>query len=176
MGCDIHLHLEYRHHKQFFTPVISSDFFVSQDYRLFAVLAGVRNRDRAPVRFAPRSLPDDVSQDILKRFFMRVIPDNAKDWQKNLSQAWCYESEVKKYVEQYNCLVKEYDGVPHYVSEPDWHNPSYLTRHEIIEACQYSGYDLSQAPAEFQIVVDFMKLIDDRFGHDVSRIVFWFDN
>ena len=57
MGCDIHLHVEvkvygtWEHYAQLRPP---------RDYRLFSVMAGVRDYDYKPIA-PPRGIPDDVS-------------------------------------------------------------------------------------------------------------------
>ena len=176
MGCDIHLHLEYLHPSWGIEPVIANTFSVDRDYGLFAVLAGVRNYNDLPVLVPPRGVPDDVSFRIHEQFYAEIVPDDAHDWQKNLMHEWCYESDAKNYVEKYGSHIKEFEGGIRYVSNPDWHSASYLTREEVIEVCRHSQYDLAKSPVEFQIVMDFMKSLDERFGESVSRIVFWFDN
>ncbi|MGR3273466.1 hypothetical protein ACSYAD_00015 [Acaryochloris marina NIES-2412] len=177
MGCDIHLYLEYRHPSWGIESVIANFFSVGRDYRLFTALAGVHSHDDdVPVLFVPRGLPNDVSQYIHEQFYAEIIPDDADDQRKNLMHEWCDESDAKHYVAKHNAHIKEYKDGRRYVSDTDWHHASYLTRNEIMDACQHAGYDLSNAPDEFQMVMDFMQSIDDRFSNDTSRMVFWFDN
>ncbi|QDV59016.1 hypothetical protein [Rosistilla oblonga] len=176
MGCDIHSHLEYRHPKHGIEPVIANFFTFGRDYNLFATLAGVRNYDERPVFCSPRGLPEDVSEYIHQQFYTEIIPDNAADWRKNVMHEWCYEAQAKQYVEQHNSHIRGYNDSHRYVSNPDWHNASYLTRAEIIDSSAVSNYKLSSAPPEFQMVLDFMDSIDRRFGSGASRIVFCFDN
>ncbi|KAI9131386.1 hypothetical protein [Acaryochloris sp. CCMEE 5410] len=177
MGCDIHLFLEYCHPSWGIEPIIANFFSVSRDYRLFTALAGVHSYDDdVPALFVPRGLPDDVSQDIHEQFYTTIIPDDADDSRTDLMHEWCYESDAKHYVAKCNAHIKEYKDGHRYVSNPDWHHASYLTRNEIIDACKHAGYDLLNAPDEFQMVMDFMQSIDHRFRNDASRIIFWFDN
>ena len=175
MGCDIHLHLEYWGALGYFDPVIANFFAVGRDYRLFAALAGVRNYEDKPIRFPPRGIPSDASEWISEWYFIKILADDADDIDKRLSVNWCYESEARRYSSWDTANVKIL-GNQRFMPDPDNHTPSFLSLNEIVDALDFFDYDLSDSPPEFQMVVDFMRAIDDRFGVDASRIVFWFDN
>lgn len=88
MGCDIHLYVEHResksydwHASQIFTKnpdgwvEVSPEYYDNRNYKLFAVLANVRNGygfagcdtgDELNVIAPPRGLPEDVSANIRK--------------------------------------------------------------------------------------------------------------
>lgn len=58
MGCDIHLHIEVKINGQwehYAHPLID------RNYRLFALMAGVRNRDDITPVSLPKGLPDDIT-------------------------------------------------------------------------------------------------------------------
>lgn len=82
MGCDIHLHTEVKidgkwHH--YGAPN------VPRSYRLFGLMAGVRNDEVEPIA-APRGLPDDISE---------VTALSAKRWGSGAhSHSWLSSEEL----------------------------------------------------------------------------------
>lgn len=73
MGCDIHTHVEYKNFKV--DPWQSGDYFIKagagyikvdfcedRSYRLFAVLANVRNREGVEYISEPRGIPSDATE------------------------------------------------------------------------------------------------------------------
>ena len=166
MGCDIHMHVEYRHNSS--GKWLCGDYFCMlpestldnpkyswvsiydyRNYDLFGVLAGVRHYAGNNQIDIPRGLPNDVSD------FVRI---------------------------DYECW------------ELDAHNCSYLTLRELIEFDLYDWDDyeeeshlliplidrLKQRADELNLIYDFCWDGRSR-GESMKkaeniRIVFWFDN
>jgi hypothetical protein len=59
MGCDIHIHAQYKRpeNESWYTELTS--FSGNRHYDMFAELAGVRNYDEITPLFPPRGIPDD---------------------------------------------------------------------------------------------------------------------
>lgn len=166
MGCDIHMHVEYKQYDivnskwlcgDYFTldsrstlenpNYIFQDLYGYRNYGLFAILADVRNDGSVTCIDRPRGLPDDVS-DFVKK--------NYEDW-----------------------------GM-------DAHSCSYFTLHELLEF-YYDQYDpsvddggfknlidkIKERADELYIIYDFMWKQNYNRAYALSdkiRIVFWFDN
>lgn len=166
MGCDIHMHVEYRHDTNdewrcgdYFVLLPESTLekpeysFVSiydhRNYDLFGVLAGVRGSAGNNQIDSPRGLPEDVTDFVREHY--------------------------------------EYWGM-------DAHSCSYLTLRELIEFDKYDWDDseeeshiliplidrIKQRADELNLIYDFYW--DGRFRGESMRkaenirIVFWFDN
>lgn len=173
MGTDIHLHIEYKHPQYGMQSI--EDVGIGRDYELFTALAGIQNYDDRPVLYPPRGFPGDVSTFVLSRYYSRIIPDDAGDDLKLGVKWWCYDSDALEYAEKYGVEIVNIYGT-RLIANNAVHSPSYLDRLEILQSLDYSGYNQGEAPIEFLMLMDILTAIDNRYGCDTSRIVFWFDN
>lgn len=163
MGCDIHMHVEYKHTNEkwvcgdYFSldpdstsknpKYIFQDLYGGRNYRLFSILAGVRNYGDIKPIDNPRGLPEDASEFVKQCF---------EDWDINA------------------------------------HSCSYFTLRELIDFSETS-YDWEMDYGALRTLIDKIKeradelyLIylftwdkdyDKAYGRsDMIRIVFWFDN
>jgi hypothetical protein len=178
MGTDIHLFIE---------TVASGDtqaeawsdgeIKLDRDYDLFRALAGVRG-GRPPL-FAPRGLPRDVSSAVFKRYFFFIV-----DAADRTSAVWIgFETVDPAAAEGYIRSGEAHRPDPSYVkfnmtsplgyvSNPDWHTPSWLGQDELREAL--SAHKV-EPRADFLVVEDLMDALVRRFPERRARIVFWFD-
>lgn len=164
MGCDIHMHVEYKNERfvgddlwrcgDYFVLDVNStidkpkyhfkDFYGNRNYSLFAVLADVRNYDYISFIDRPRGLPEDIT-----------------DFVKAAYDAW---------------------GM-------DAHSCSYLTLKELIdfadehdeeaEILEHLIYKLKERADELNLIYDFSWKHEYERSYELSkniRIVFWFDN
>lgn len=165
MGCDIHMHVEYRpthgnpgylwrsgdYYKMHYrgnreAEYTVTDFCGDRDYWLFAVLADVRNDGSFTYIDGPRGLPKDISEDVKREF-----------------DPWTYDA----------------------------HSMSYLTLQEIIDFYDehqdekegevlYSLINkLKERADELNLIYNFTwkNNYDEAYRESKNfRIVFWFDN
>ena len=166
MGCDIHMHVEYKQYKTDNSKWHCGDYFVLdsdstlenpkhifqdlyrvRNYDLFAILADVRNDGTIECIDEPRGLPEDVSDFVKKNY-----------------EAW----------------------------DADAHSCSHFTLQELIDF-QNEKYDPSMDAGALEVLIDKLKeranelfVIYDFMWErnykkayetsDMIRIVFWFDN
>jgi hypothetical protein len=135
--------------------------------------------DRPPL-FAPRGLPRDLSSDVFERYFFFIL-----DATDRMSGNWdgfltLDPAAAERYIEAGEAhrpdpsYVKLNMTSPlGYVSNPDWHTPSWLGRDELRDAL--SAHEIEPS-ADFLVVQDLMDALVRRFPERRARIVFWFDN
>lgn len=171
MGCDIHMHVEYKIGKGKWTAhdkhVVEDGGFVrsvsatGRNYDLFGLLAGVRRNSYSDVE--PKGLPKDVSAIILQ----------ASDlWDgSGHSHSYMLLEEFEDCINRYNATNEEYKIQPtdrtdmfyDYGIDYETRPPSFST---IISACNKQAEELK---------ADYILLGEEE--PDVKhRIVFWFDN
>lgn len=176
MGCDIHLRLERKakgQSKWQDCHILGYDrCWGDRIYGMFAALADVRNYndiEHLPVR----GIPNDATRNTLLAYGYAVVMDAEKHFDFQ-----CGESQAKDWVEY--CGYSEYlesDGVK-YVSDPDWHTPSWCTTSEM-EDCinrifknEDGGYKGDYS--------EWLALLGAMKGYEADgsecRAVFWFDN
>ena len=174
MGCDIHLHVESRlagidrEHNWYNTAFYGE--FCERCYPMFARLADVRNYD--DVKHLPiRGLPEDVSCTVLEEACCEVIP----------------EGEDKHPFHKTNCVDKETadmwveKGYSKWMNEdhslcldPDWHSFNWCTLAEL-KKCFNEVFDDSPGCEEWLGLIKYMESLE-KFGENVTRAVYWFDN
>jgi len=195
MGADMHLMIDYdtsskprewgfilSSQRRAVTPFKNSDHVISlfptsisppRDYQLFTALAGVRADENEYPLIAPRGFPEVCCSDTFNEFHLCVVSDAQKDvWPRDIRQS------------DANALLDR--GVAHkvmslgrpavWMTDPGFHTPSWLSYPEILAALDHCGYVRSELSIEFRIVLASMNMLDEEYGTDHSRLVFWFDN
>ena len=154
MGCDIHGYIEiktggsWREYAKLSLP---------RDYYVFSNMAGVRGN--VPPKIKPKGLPQDC---VCEDFWMFVSDEEEDN---------CYyvtRESAQKLVDSKRSSYK--DENKSWVSNPDWHTPSWLSYKEyksIIIELKNEYSDLS----EWEAVLAILKQFKDR-----GRFTFWFDN
>lgn|GEM_PF-2887083 len=155
-------------------PVIVDSFRIPRNYRLFAALAGVRNIEGHSIRFQPRGLPDDCDYTIRSKFYMEVFSRETPVEQYRGGYKWCYQDEAESLCDRYGLEVETYDLI-RLIRDPDLHTPGFLQLNEIDQALKHAEYDVSEASYEFRLIRDIMCSLDDQYGKQCSRLIFWFD-
>jgi hypothetical protein len=179
MGADIHLFIETIATEESQAEAWSDgEIELVRDYDLFCALAGVRG-DRPPL-FAPRGLPRDVSSAVFERYFLFIL-----DAADRASGNWDgFRSVDPAVAEGYLRSGKAHRPDPSYVkfnmtsplgfvSNPDWHTPSWLGQGDLRDALSTHKVE---PPAAFLVVQDLLDVLVRRFPDRSARIVFWFDN
>lgn len=173
MGCDIHLRLERKakgQSKWQDCHIFGYDrCWSDRIYGMFAALADVRNYndiEHLPVR----GIPKDATKLTLMRYGYRIANKAEYDGQ-------CSESEAKRWVENGDSVYYEVGGRK-YVSDPDWHTPSWCTTSEM-EDCinrvfRNEDGELYGDYSEWLALLGAMKGYEADGGE--CRAVFWFDN
>jgi hypothetical protein len=161
MGCDIHGYIEYEdwedngkpHHSCF------GENLGDRDYAMFGLLAGVR---RGSAIFSPRGIPENISYTVKSSFYMFVVDDEMNGERcvsRTLAREWIDKGWSKKIDENY-------------ISDPDWHTPSWLTAKEYEQVLQAREEmkDYGNVDQEWYAILAAMKALKN------ARFVFWFDN
>ena len=205
MGCDIHMHVEYRHDDN--GPWYCGDYFrmsnlsktnlnficvpihVHRNYALFATLADVRNYGDTKYIDKPRGLPKDVTD---------YVKNEYEDWLEDAhSCSYCTLRELIEFHNQHNPLKRS--GM---ISQEQIH----LLEHEGVvpttwcQGTNIAGYErrewkepndtliplidkLKERADELNLIYDFLwnsekqeTLEEVMEKSNNIRIVFWFDN
>lgn len=144
MGCDIHAYLEYGEGRFF------GDVSLGRDYALFGMLTDgtVRSPNGPACAPAPRGLPDDVSWDVSRAYYIRVEPDADGDLApEDGERAVCYSNAIRyarygaHFAERRRGKIRRLHGTPGpsarvLVSNPDWHTASWLSSEEFDRVIQ----------------------------------------
>lgn len=173
MGCDIHLRLERKakgQSKWQDCHIFGYDrCWGDRIYGMFAALADVRNYndiEHLPVR----GIPKDATELTLMLYGYRIADKAEYDWQ-------CSASEAKRWVENGDSVYYEVGGRK-YVSDPDWHTPSWCTTAEMEESInrvfRNEDGELYGDYSEWLALLGAMKGYEADGGE--CRAVFWFDN
>ena len=167
MGCDIHCYIEFQ------TP--GTDHWVSfgeninpgRHYVLFGRLAGVRGGP-GPMTVAPRGIPVDLGVNASTAYWWWIERDGTPH-AREVSAAT-----AERHVRSGDARCREpsrFDspaGLPHWISNPDAHTPTWLTPDEFAAALA-DEYDPT-----YGAMLAAMRSLESR-GLAV-RVVMWFDN
>lgn len=168
MGCDIHAFVEVREHGMWHC---FAELHLRRDYRLFNLIAGVRNDGDEQPSFEPRGFPgkslskggwcDDVSWRVKDKYTVIVAPDNEQ------ADNTCSAKTAAKWVKSGSSEAwhKDAEGNVIRVSHPDWHTPTWLTTEEVGEIVERSN------STEIRGIYQMMKALGGE-----CRLVCWFDN
>lgn len=176
MGCDIHLRLERKakgQSKWQECHILGYDrCWGNRIYGMFAALANVRNYNNIEY-LPPRGIPKDATRSTLLAYGYEVVKDTEKHYDFQ-----CGESQAKNWAE--DCYFSKYlesDGVK-YVSDPDWHTPSWCTTAEM-EDCINRIFKNEDGGYEGDYT-EWLALLGAMKGYEADggecRAVFWFDN
>ncbi len=179
MGCDIHPYIEVRKRKHkgrrrwahydwfrgrhpWDDAVSRHPLYITRDYNLFGVLAGVRV---SAARIAtPRGLPPDVSRAVRDENQLRVVMHDTVDDERVASYADAVQW-VKNGSSEWVGTAKRY------VTHPDHHSHSYVTLTELLARDDWARVGVG--PKFYQLTIP--ELCTLGLPDDV-RLVFWFDN
>jgi len=153
--------------------IAEGEFFIPRDYALFDALAGVRhNNEKPPPLIPPRGFPIFASLDVTRAYFSYVCDDG----EPPLEDHDVTRFDADKYVARGASIYRDHPSKPRgWVSEPDWHTPSWLFLHEIEAALRQHDSQFSRTSIEFQAVSDLLFSLEKHYPKR-TRIVFWFDN
>lgn len=162
MGCDIHGYIEYEDWKDNEGKPHYSSFgenLGDRDYTMFGLLAGVR---RGSAIFAPRGIPENISYTVKSSFYMFVV-NGETDGERCVSKVTAQEWIDKGWSEKID---------DDYISDPDWHTPSWLTvkEYEQVLRAREEIEDCGKLDQEWYAILAAMKVLNN------ARFVFWFDS
>jgi hypothetical protein len=180
MGADIHLYVEYDDGNNEPFSIVddirgysSGDFLIPRDYHLFAVLAGVRSYDKITPRYEPRGIPEIASPDIINAYYINILDDE----NERLEEADVSREQAEEWLSSGLSHIRDsWIKKIGFVSNPEYHTPSWLYRDEIIKSFDDTYYKLQDMPYEFQVIVELLESLERYFGKNRVRVVFWFDN
>jgi hypothetical protein len=167
MGCDIHCFVEYRSaedHKE-----LQNYWFAwgdrinpGRDYKIFALLAGVRGRigDAGP---KPKGLPENLGWYSKDYYWMQIVETEEECGSDDATRA-----QAESWVKSGCSTIRKTEHGSEYVSNPDMHSCSWATYEELVAAVD------QHASVGWHALVAAVKAIHDK-GCDV-RVVYFFDN
>ncbi len=171
MGCDIHAYVEYSTNGTHWFDLIENGG--NRNYRMFAIMAGVRDYDGIKL-FDAKGMPEGpVSYAVEKDHWLRIVPENHPEWAD--SDGWTSKGSAESWVaDGYSTPVFK-DDVLERVTNPDHHSHSWLSSDEL-EQCieRYKELFDGKAPTEWVAILASMKAIEG--NGDKARLIFWFDN
>lgn len=173
MGCDIHAFIEIDHGQADLWPF--GEFHFPRSYRLFSALAGVRTRDDETPLYPARGLPDSISYEVIAKFYQRIVPDDQSQhaWMRGIDFVTESEAnETLKLDKSKLCIVNK----QRFLADPDWHDPSWLTHQEILDALAHHGIPIDELSIEFKTAMEAMLMLSKHYGTNKVRLVFWFDS
>lgn len=198
MGTDIHALLEWDakgdgmpfEEEHWTYSLAYGEMLLSRDYVAFAAMCGVRASEGCltPL-FAPRGLPSNPGEAVIFRYY-RIVEDNFNWTESVLPMLPAVSKETAR------TWVKQ--GLAHYgpgmtqwergngrrlkeverrrVSNPDWHDASWLRPSEFRAAFAHFDYDLAHLAFDWQIMLHTMNEVERLLGSERVRFVFWFDS
>jgi len=169
MGCDIHAYVEYK--SQYFAEeddhphyYLFADLCLRRNYRMFALMAGVRAYEGHEILYMPRGLPEHVDYRIMAQYTLYVALDVDEPSRE------CTPEEAERYIKA--GWSKWWDEKHTRITHPDWHHASWLSASEFEQCLDAYGKRYGDVPLDYKATLDAMLSL----GRGISRLVFWFDN
>jgi len=192
MGCDVHMYVEYTDKKRLeetrkkkaegdttkneYWSTFGGCINPGRNYAMFGMLSqGVRSD--FPNGMVPKGKlsHDDMGYHAADDAYMYIVDEGCKPGDNEVSLEQAQEWASGGWPE----TIIYRNGVPKYVSHPDWHSHSWLTTEEyekVLENYKALSEDVSWGePIEYKALLGAMKTLEST-GQYVARIVFWFDN
>lgn len=206
MGCDIHIHVEYKRYVDGEIKWICGDYFTinpyhgvlenepeycvvdfcgGRNYDRFATLANVRNYGNTPYIDDPRGLPDDVTRDVYKASARWGCDAHSHSY-FTLKELLDYQSDIEP-LRQRGMISpdaqKAFDErgiLPdewcQWTNQAGWAFREWETENTVLIPLID---ELKKRADELFIIYDFLWESDPARAYELSdniRIVFWFDN
>lgn len=194
MGCDIHGFIEYKakDEKDWRSKSwhnFGAEFHLDRNYIMFAFLAGVRNywedKGLKSSVYNLKGIPDDIGFWTQDSYYMYISDDLADDdYRENTISRKRAIEWVDMGLSKYYLFRKD-ENVALFVSNPDYHTPSWLTlpeyRNTIDAAINFRN---TKFPEEGQVGLDwaaeYLGVLAAMAALEIvgyeTRFVFWFDN
>jgi hypothetical protein len=175
MGCDIHAVIDYDDaHGETWA---FSEIWLPRHYAIFAALAGVRANECEKPLYPPRGLPSSYSDRARWLFFLFVKEDGEEIPADTRLVGYVTRSDAESWVQKLGAFYAPGSSGPRaWVSDPDFHHPSWLTYPELLAALNHSGLALEECWPEFRAAIATLGELTRHYGMDHVRLVFWFDN
>jgi hypothetical protein len=175
MGCDIHAFIEIEHGQANVSAF--AEFHFPRFTRLFTALAGVYSHpDKLPL-YPARGLPESISYDVERQFYQQIVPDSDADDGELRGVSYITESEANELLQQDKSALRIVPRTSQmYLPDPCWHDPSWLTHQELLDALAHHGITNDELSIEFKTAMEAMLMLSKHYGTDKVRLVFWFDS
>jgi hypothetical protein len=162
MGCDIHAYTEYKRAGGGSWQSLGRASMLDRNYKAFGQLAGVRSVG-SPI-FPVRGLPSELAWNSNSDWWLFITPDG------DISEGYASPEKAASWVAS-GCSTYQQDrhGKDSFVSNPDWHTPSWLSGEEWRRAID--GLEFGH---EYRAVGAALSSLESE-GFE-TRVVFWFDN
>lgn len=143
----------------------------NRDYDSFGWFAGVRGGDAF---IEPRGLPEDIAEETLITYCIRVLPDEHPDVLQGAEGVVAASTAARWTDKNYGCEYREIGGQT-YIEDPDWHTPTYYT---LAELDKHMNGCIEELPGRMKELRKELKKVAKKYKLSASevRIVLWFDN
>lgn len=202
MGCDIHLHVEYRRRKEEKVVIREAEYneegnvvkqelsynldtdwkkfqaygfeeFSDRIYGMFAVLSNVRNyNDLPPIEI--RGFPQDASIPVQLKYLLRIVKDDEiEKYEDRYDYSVCSESNANKWGGKRFTINGD-----EYTEHPDWHSPNWCTTAEMEHAIETVFKENGKYSGDYIAWLGLLGLMKglETDGRYECRAVYWFDN
>ncbi len=167
MGCDIHCMIEHRDADgERWYSFAYNMFNPGRDYRMFALMANVRNSyDKITPLYETKGVPDDMSCSTKNEMSLFITDSNTD------KDGYCSKENAERWVYRgWSSWVNE-----NRVTHPDWHSFSWLSKEEYEKVIYEYGIVANyQLDASYYVIFAMLNEYEKR-GR-IARLVFWFDN
>lgn len=189
MGCDISVFLELDNRNNEipfcgdFTAFAYSEILpleIERNYRLFAVLADVRNDGSIKNLIRPRGIPDNISWELIPEFF-QPIKEESENIPSNFIYRWHEiemhtRKEAQRLVDRkevsYNKEIPGLLKANVLITRQDAHTFGWLLLDEIKAAIEINKLDITNE--SFHLIIELMELIEKKRGNRTTRLLFYF--
>lgn len=163
MGCDIHIHVEYRHKKaRYWTSLYYDSINPGRIYELFTKLSAVRGDNAHPI--ATPGWPDNPSFSSENAIKVRIDDENSNCERRVSSataQRWV-SSNSSRYI------FRDGTDIPIAVTHPDWHSYGHCTVEQMAKALR------GNSGCEYRAMMAAARSLE-KDGLEV-RFLFYYDN
>lgn len=177
MGCDIHMYIEYKRKEDKKFTNFGNCLNPGRNYFLFGLLCkGVRSDLEEGLD--PKGLPerDTLGWRTKSDSILRIDDEFAEN---DYTGEWTTLEKAKRWEANGAVIFNNANGIPTYVTNPDWHSHTYINTEEFREQLirYYQNPEvimLGYKEPEYEAILAAMNSFQQN-GYD-CRIVIWFDN
>jgi len=182
MGIDIHGFVEYRQkpdpkmNRSYAWQSYSAELDLGRNYEIFGILGQVRGGNNTSICDG-RGIPRDLGVYSKMAVHLKVVEDNGYDGSYEAERREVDRTDAEMWVSRgHSKWLDEGNGpVDKWVTDPDFHNHSWCTPHEL-EQCLHGGFiEFSNMNnIDYSSTLFLMKYIEAM--ENEVRLVYWFDS
>lgn len=176
MGSDIHLFVEYHTGDKTFESLTEGEFNLPRCYGFFNAISGVRAAYKKKPLFYPKGLPEDVTKQAYSSY-MCWIEKPPPHYDFGIKKICTLEEAIRySEYEEEELRSNIENGKLMKMPFPEYHSASWLTYEDLTAALEHYDIEISEYPAEYQVIVNMVGTLNKASKESSARIVFWFDS